>query len=406
MRRATRVSLAALLGSLALVPVGAPASYAEGEDPCDKGLIAESERTADTKARTSPPLERMHVPEAQEVTRGRGVTVAVVDSGVGAGLGIDVVSSQRVPGLVQPTLLSGHGTIVAGLIAGEDGVAPDARIISMQVLDKDDPDPQRGERGVSSALIAEGIDRLVDQYATNPFDVVNISLAVRADDPVLARAVKRLVQRDVVVVAASGNVSTDDDSPEPPTSDADVFPADHPGVLTVNAIGDSTVADVRGAVLPNAETDVAAPTAGGLSVNLNGQRCQIGAEVATSYAAAEVSGVVALLRARFPKESARQVVARLVRTAEGAEGTDNPWTGAGVVQAADALTRVLEPTKKGRTAVTASETGLDAQAPPAPERVDAYGPSRTMLMWFALAAGSLLALALMVRPLFRRTTSG
>ena len=404
MRRATAGPLVALLGSLALVPSTAPASYAEGEDPCDKGIIAESERTADTRARTSEPLVRMHVPEAQAITRGSGVTVAVVDSGVGTGLGIDVVS-VAVRGL-QPTLLSGHGTIVAGLIAGPDGVAPRARILSMRVLDKDDPDPQRGERGVSSALLAQGIDLLVAQHRTDPFDVVNISLAVREDDPVLARAVRRLTRLDVVVVAASGNVSTDDDSPEPPTSDADVFPADYPGVLVVSAIGDSTTSDVRGAVLPNAETDVAAPTAGALSVNLNGQRCRIGEEVATSYAAAEVSGVVALLRSRFPKESARQVAARLVRTAEGAEGTGNPWTGAGVVQAADALTRVLEPSREGETAVTAAETGVDAQAPPAPERVDAYGPSRTMLMWVALGAGSLLALALMLRPLFRRTPSG
>ena len=404
MRRATAGPLVALLGSLALVPITAPASYAEGEDPCDKGIIVESERTADTQARTSEPLVRMHVPQAQEITLGAGVTVAVVDSGVGTGLGIDVVS-VAVPGL-QPTLLSGHGTIVAGLIAGPDGVAPQARIRSMRVLDKDDPDPQRGERGVSSALLAQGIDLLVAQHRTDPFDVVNISLAVREDDPVLARAMRRLTRLDVVVVAASGDVSTDDDSLEPPTSDADVFPADYPGVLVVNAIGDSTTSDVRGAVLPNAVTDVAAPTAGALSVNLNGQRCQIGEEVATSYAAAEVSGVVALLRSRFPKESARQVVARLVRTAEGAEGTGNPWTGAGVVQAADALTRVLEPSRKGETAVTAAGTGVDAQAPPAPERVDAYGPSRAMLMWVALGAGSLLALALMLRPLFRRTPSG
>lgn len=404
MNRFTAGSLATLLGPVALVALGTSPSYAEGEDPCDKGIIAESEVTADTKVRTSEPLVRMHVPEAHQITRGADVTVAVVDSGVGTGLGIDVVP-LTVPGL-QPTLLSGHGTIVAGLIAGPDGVAPKARILSMRVLDKDDPDPQRGERGVSSALIAQGIDQLVDQYPTRPFDVVNISLAVRADDPVLARAVKRLTALDVVVVAASGNVSTDDDDPEPPTSDAEVYPADYDGVVAVNAIGATTTTDVRGLVLPNADTDVAAPTAGALSVNLNGQRCQIGQEVATSYAAAEVSGVVALLRARFPEESARQVVARLVRTAEGAEGTGNPWTGAGVVQAADALTRVLDPSRKGDTTRTAAETGLDASAPPAPERVDAYGPSRTMLMWFALGAGALLALALMLRPLFRRTTTG
>jgi membrane-anchored mycosin MYCP len=403
MRHRTAAPLAALLGSLALVPAAAP-SYAAGEQPCDKGIIAESEVTADTEARTSPPLVRMHVPQAHEITTGENVTVAVVDSGVGTGLGIDVVP-QSLPGL-QPTLLSGHGTIVAGLIAGPDGVAPGASILSMRVLDKDDPDPQRGERGVSSALVKEGVDRLVDQYPTTPFGVVNISLAVRDDDPELRAAIRRLTRLDVVVVAASGNVSTDEDAPEEATSDADVFPADYPGVVAVNAIGPSTTTDVRKFVLPNADTDVAAPTMQAISVNLNGQRCQIGDEIATSYAAAEVSGVVALLRSRFPRESAEQIVARLERTAEGSEVSTNPWTGAGVVQAADALTRQLEPTRRGEIPRTSAETGVDAQAPPAPARVDAYGPSRTMLMWFGLGAGALLALALMLRPLLRRTSTG
>ncbi|MBA3781667.1 MAG: S8 family serine peptidase [Nocardioides sp.] len=406
MKKLTAGSLGVLLGSLALVSVGAAPSYAEGEDPCNKTIIGESELTADTEARVSTPLVRMHVPEAQKISRGAGVTVAVLDSGVGAGLGVDVLS-QSVPSL-QSVLLSGHGTIVGGLIAGPDGVAPKARILSMRVLDKDEPDPQRGERGVSSALMAQGIDQLVALHRTVKFQVVNISLAVRANDPVLEAAVKRLAELDVVIVAASGNKPTDEDgnASTEVTSDAKIFPADYKNVLAVNAIGPSTSFDVRDYVMPNADTDVAAPTVGAISVNLNGQRCQIGEEIATSYAAAEVSGVVALLRSRFPKESPKQIVARLKRTAEGSEDSTNPWTGAGVVQAADALTRQLVPSKKGETPRTTAEVRADAQAPPAPVRIDAYGPSRTMLMWFALGASALLALALMTRPLFRRTSSG
>ena len=72
----------------------------------------------------------MHVEQAQEVATGRGVKVAVIDSGV---MGVD---GPRPPygGLAiggasaTPAILSGHGTIVAGLIAGPHGVAPDAQV--------------------------------------------------------------------------------------------------------------------------------------------------------------------------------------------------------------------------------------------------------------------------------------
>jgi membrane-anchored mycosin MYCP len=51
---------------------------------------------------------------------------------------------------------------------------------------------------------------------------------------------------------------------------------------------------------------------------------------------------------------------------------------------------------------TVAETRADAQAPPAPDRVDLFGSSRAVLLWSGLVAGSLLALAFMLRPLLRR----
>lgn len=398
----TTVVLGCAAGVLAAVP-----AWAEGEAPCSPDVLADTELAVSgiDAAAVARPLERMDVPSAHEVTRGGGVTVAVVDSGVGAGLGIDLVA-QESAGFAGP-LLSGHGTIVAGLVAGPRGVAPDARVLSMRVLDKDDPDTQQGERGVSSQSIAAGLDRLADLHPRTPFGVVNISLSVPSSDPDLQRAVRRLQRLDVVVVAAAGNVDPDVEPPAEgtPGSDADVFPADYPGVLTVSAAADDPGTDLRDYVVPNRQTDVAAPTIGGISVNLNGQECMVAAEIATSYAAAEVSGVVALLRARYPKENARQVVARLVRTAEGSEAAPDPWSGAGVVQAHAALTHVLDPGKDGRLPVSRAETSADAQAPPAPERPDEHGPSRQMLLWFALLSGTLLALAFLARPLLRRRSS-
>ncbi|WP_162599713.1 S8 family serine peptidase [Nocardioides solisilvae] len=399
---------ARLAGALALVPAVllspvTPPAAAAGEDACSRDILPDTERTRDVgDGVRNLPLERMNVPLAHRVTKGAGSTVAVVDSGVGFLPGKQVRQEQI--GFAGP-FASGHGTIVAGLIAGPDGVAPDARLISVRVLDKDSPDLQQGQRGLRSENLAAALERLAQVHASDPIDVVNVSLALPANDTRVEAAVKRLLDLDVVVVAAAGNV--DPEAPQGPRGrvggDAVVFPADYPGVVAVSAVGPSPAVDVRDYVVPNAETTVAAPGGGGLSYNLNGQRCQVPTtEVATSWAAASVSGVVALLRARFPDENRKQVVARLTRTAEGSELAPNPWTGAGVVQAADALTHELSPKGNGTLRRTETVERTGAQAPPPPDRPDVFGPSRTMLLWFGLLAGALVALAFVARPLLRR----
>jgi membrane-anchored mycosin MYCP len=399
-RRAAAGTAAALvLGSLCLGAV--PAAYAVDGEECDVGTLAQSERLADTRVRASAPMARMHVPEAHEITDGTGVTVAVVDSGVQPGLPIDTVASIGIPGL-SPVVLSGHGSIVAGLVAGPDGVAPGAGIIDARVLDTETPDQSQEQKGLTSGGLAAGLRQLVELHRTTPFEVVNISLSVGQDDPVLRAAVKELVARDVVVVASAGNADPDvsDSFRGTPRNDAAVYPADYPGVLAVSAVAPDNQ-DLRGLVAPNKDTDVAAPTYEALSYNATGQKCLV-TEVATSWAAAEVAGVVALLRAAYPRDNARQVVARLEATTEGSDEVGNPWTGAGVVQAHDALTRTLTLGPGGTVQRTVREVSPDATAPPAPERIDLFGSSRTLLLWGGLLAGALLALAFMLRPLARR----
>jgi membrane-anchored mycosin MYCP len=396
-------SAAWMLFGLAVVSLAPPATAStEGENPCDPQIVMATPPSVDTKATESAPARRMHVPQAHRITRGAGVTVAVVDSGVGTGLGMDVIQ-ESVAGFGGP-MLSGHGSIVAGLIAGEKGVAPEARILSMRVLDKNDPDPDEGERPVTSTTLAAGLQRLGDLHGQIPFGVVNISLTLPQSDKALKAAVQRLRAMDVVVVAAAGNAPAETSTSFAGTrdSDAEVYPADYQGVVGVSAVGPGGDTDLRPYVRPNKDTDVAAPTLGALAVNLNGQRCQISEEIATSYAAAQVSGVVALLRARYPSESAKQVVARLVRTAEGSDLRPSPWTGAGVVQAADALTHQLTPKRNGSLPRSSAEPRSDATAPPAPARPDVHGPSRHMLLWFGLVLGAVVALAFVTRPLLRR----
>lgn len=404
-----RTALASGVVAAAVLPgtvlLAAPA-HAEEDAPCQTDQIPGSEQLADTTTKDDVVHERMHVADAQRLATGRGVRVAVVDSGVADLPGLTVQHLGPVAG-ASGAILSGHGTIVAGLIAGPDGVAPDATVVDVKVYDKDGADTTQGEKPLSSGAIVAGIDRLL--AVPGGFDVVNISLAVTRADPALEDAVARLVATGAVVVASAGNKAVDAEgtssSEGTEGNDADVFPADYPGVVAVTALppnGDSPAQYV----VPNADTDVAAPTVGAISVNANGQRCGT-TDVATSWAAAEVSGVLALLRQRFPRETAAQLVARLEQTTEsGGLPADSrfrdPWTGAGVVQAGDALTRELRPGRKGKVETTLPTVRADAQAPPAPERVDLFGTPRALLLWSGLVAGALLALATMLRPLLRR----
>ncbi len=403
----------------AIVPVWASPASAEHEAPCAITELPDSERLADTHEKDNPAFDRMHVERAQEVATGKGVKVAVIDSGVASTEGLTPYGGLAIAGANPSVLMSGHGTIVANLIAGKHGVAPDAQVFDVKVFDVENADTTQGEKPLTSAGIVGGIDAVIEANRREKFDVVNISLAVETSDPALESAVARLVAQDLVVVAASGNkeegdVSADDDFTGTPGNDAEVYPADYPGVLAVSATTPDG-SDPATYVKPNLDTDVAAPTSGAISVNASGQVCVV-QQVATSWAAAEVSGILALLRETYPRETPRQLVARLEATTEGggaplpsgqgAGGTTadavNPWTGAGVVQAHDALTRELEPGRQGKVETTLRETRTDAQAPPAPQRIDLFGTPRVILLWSGLVAGSLLALAFMLRPLLRR----
>jgi membrane-anchored mycosin MYCP len=409
-RSLLRTTVVAGVLAASAVPVWTAPAAADHPSPCLPGEVPDSERLADTHTKDNLAFERMHVERAQELATGRGVKVAVIDSGVVPVEGLTRVGGVAIPG-VATTFLSGHGTIVAGLIAGPRGVAPDAEVFDVKVYDADDADTSQGERPLTSAGIVAGIEAVIDAQPQQQFDVVNISLAVPQPDPRLEAAVARLVALDVVVVAAAGNVETDTSDSGfkgTPDNDADVYPADYPGVLAVSATppGDENPSTY---VVPNADTDVAAPTLGAISANATEQVCVV-EEVATSWATAEVSGIVALLRERFPRETPAQLVARLKATTEGvglpSDGEDvvtDPWNGAGVVQAHDALTRLVEPGRQGRVESTVRETRADAQAPPAPERVDLFTTPRAILLWSGLVAGSLLALAVMLRPLLRRS---
>jgi serine protease len=135
--------------------------------------------------------------------RGKGVIVAVVDTGVAKVEDLQgtkiLAGASFVPGTKSAVDDQGHGTHVAGTIAqttnngvGCAGVAPEATILPVKVLS--------GSGMGSSAWIASGIDYAVDEGA----DVINLSLG-GGYSSVIHNAIKKARSKGVLVIAAAGN---------------------------------------------------------------------------------------------------------------------------------------------------------------------------------------------------------
>lgn len=183
-------------------------------------------------------LARLQLSEAWTLTRGQGVTVAVVDTGI-LGNHPDL-QGRLLPGFnfvdhnTNTTDEYGHGTHVAGLIAARGlavGVAPDVNIVPVKVI--------RNAGGGSAYDVARGIlyaaNLLPDQPNPHPAHVINLSLGVDGTNPVIEEAVKAVLQAGVNVVVAAGN-----------SGGALSSPATVNGVVAVSAISGPSVPYVPG----------------------------------------------------------------------------------------------------------------------------------------------------------------
>jgi type VII secretion-associated serine protease mycosin len=311
-------------------------------------------------------------------TRGAGVTVAVVDSGVDANpqfgnrviAGPDLVAGTR-PHIPPGADCLGHGTAVASIIAAAPakgisftGVAPAARILSVKISGTDSFPTSVTPQGIMDAV----------QFGA---DVINLSLATPDDVPALRHAVEYALRHNVVVVAAAGN-----DLPQQGTGP--YYPAAYPGVLAVGAAGPG------GALAPfSDQRSPVAVTAPGVNVTTaypgTFPDAYDPAQSGTSFAAAFVSGVAALVRAAHPKLTAAQVVARIEATARGSTG---PGTGRGLVDPVRAVTAVL-PAETGTAGASPASTTTAGTAtqPGGTNQAGAPGPG-TSAVTRGVIAGS------------------
>ncbi|MEV4710437.1 type VII secretion-associated serine protease mycosin [Micromonospora sp. NPDC049374] len=377
---ATALSAAVAVVPAAAVPVHAPAfGTPVAHNP-------DSARRADQVRDEQWQLDKLGARTAWRTSTGRGVVVAVIDSGVD-GSHPDL-TGQVLPGLdlVAPNGATeadpvGHGTTVAGLIAGRNddrrgvvGLAPDARILPVRVLDAEN-------RYDDALIVAKGVRWAVDNGAK----VINLSLGGNGDSAALAAAIDYAFARDVVVVACTGNLAT---SPEAKVW----YPAREPGVIAVSGLERNSDNLWSGAITGRA-TVLTAPASGLVGARPPGGYWRV---QGTSFAAPLVAATAALVRSRYPQMSAGDVVNRLLVTARdiGPTGRDERF-GYGLVDPVAALTAEVPRTYQNPLddndppGVTGfgPAPGSATTADPDAEQLGLTG-SRQETQWRARAAGS------------------
>jgi Subtilase family len=241
-------------------------------------------------------LDVMEVTRAHNWSRGEGIRVAVVDTGVDTrhpDLAGRVVKQQNFVDDRGDALRDRHGTAVAGVIAAVEnnrqgiiGIAPEARLYAMRACW---PAPRDDSRAVCSTLtLAKALAAAIEAH----IEIVNLSLAGPAD-PLLERLVEVGLKRGIVFVGAA-----------PATTQRGTFPTSIEGVIGVDASGGHGAAD---SVLFAPGSDVLTLVPGGRYDFVSG----------SSLAAASVSGGIALLLARdrtLRAEDARAILARSSRS--------------------------------------------------------------------------------------------
>lgn len=407
-------------------------------------VCATSAVLANSQFDTIPASGVFGVSELHKFARGDGQVVAVIDSGVQP-----VSRLPRLRGggdyIMRGDGLSDcdhHGTLVAGIIAaapsatdGFIGVAPGAEIVSIRqtsaaFTEAAETRPDGYSEADRSAANLMALARAIVHATNLGATVINLSVTacVDAGSPVDTRALAGAlyyasVVRDVVVVAAAGNTGGQTCQPNPgfdPANPAD--PRNWDGVRSVSlpsyfsdlllSVGGTTLTGDPyvnsmsgpwvGVAAPSmniVSLDPTEPTPGALTnaalvkqvpIPLNG----------TSYGAAYVSGLAALIREKYPDLTARQVINRITATAHTpAQGLNNTL-GAGPVDPIAALTADVPP----GDIVAPGVPSVAAPAPTPPPAPDNTARNVALILFFG-AAGFLTIVALVVFAIRRSDAS-
>lgn len=340
MRRALTIAIAGFFA--VMLSLSAPATAVElAEDPTptptDSSTVAPSPTPTDPVRAGQYWLDAYGITEAWKTTKGKGVTVAVIDTGVAHTSALD-------PAVIGGTDFSGagsedgrspvgvkdanHGSYVASLLAAREtspgtgmvGVAPEADILAISV-------------GFGSSATVPFVEQLADAIVwavDEGADIINLSLTTNqlSWDESWDEAFQYAFDNDVVVIVAAGNRGS---------GTAVVgAPATIPGVLTVAGV-DPTGKASLGASTQGITIGIAAPSEKLLGIAPDGS---VVTWDGTSGAAPIVAGVAALVRSAHPDLDAANVIQRLIETATPVAGapTPSPLYGYGLIDANAAVT--------------------------------------------------------------------
>jgi subtilisin family serine protease len=269
--------------------------------------------------------QALRLDQAHRLATGRGVRVAVVDTGVDVGhpdLRGRVSTARSFVDRGEVSFAKDvHGTAVAGLIAatagnevGIMGVAPGAEIMALKACWQQPPGAR--EAVCNSYTLVKAVDFAITQGA----QVINFSLA-GPPDPLLGRLIGHALSKGIVVVAADGGAP------------ALEFPASYQGVIGILGSDDTKGPAV---VVGRGIATLAAPSVDILTTVPNGSYDLLSG---SSFAAAQVSGIAALMLERNPRLTPAELAGVIRRTA-------HPLSPAGVGQV-DACAAVASLAGKG-----------------------------------------------------------
>jgi subtilisin family serine protease len=261
-------------------------------------------------------LPKLRVPDARALVSGRGVSVAVIDSGVDARhpalRDANLIMLDAVEGGDAEEVPDKHGTAIAGIIAARggqvSGIAPEAEVFAVRAFA---PERAGGPPLTTSIRVARAVDMALEQGAR----IFNLSFA-GPRDPLLIAVIDAAYAHGAIFVAAAGN-----NGPKAPPA----FPAAYDKVIAI------TATDERDRLYPHANRgDYVTAAAPGVDILVPVTGKGFDYLSGTSFAAAHISGIIALILERNPDMSADGVREVLTR---GAQKLRTKHSGAGLADA-------------------------------------------------------------------------